>query len=164
MQKPTLFLLLMSMMLLSGCVTIAKSPDGAVFGEDFSELTFEMGVTDSVSLGSATTQEYRIGDVAQYSDGVVTKIFTWASKSPKTLLVKAGERTAVFAQMDKKYGAPGFSPTTNNYCTNGSRFTPQPNTRYRIIQTGDAAVGCVLKVTDSETDRVPDDLEKVLFE
>lgn len=151
------------LMLASGCVTLAKSPEGATFGADYAEATFEMGVGDSVGLGHATTQEYRIGDVEAFEDAVTVKIFTWAAKKPSVLLVKVGEPVTIFGQMDRMFGAPGISASGNNWCTNGSRFTPRANTRYQIVQTGDARVGCVLTITESGTGKIPDDLEPILF-
>jgi hypothetical protein len=149
---------------LGGCSGAASfSPKGASFGADYAELVFELGVANTVSLGSATNQQYRISDTASWNAGRLVKIFTWAAKSPKTVLLGAGKRIYVFAQMDRMYGAPGITSSGNNTCMNGSAFTPQANTRYRIVQTGSAYGACNLAITDLTTGNEAEGVEPVLF-
>ncbi len=145
----------------NGSATFA--PKGASFGADYAELVFELGVTNTVSLGSATNQQYRISDTASWDAGRLVKIFTWAAKSPKSVLLGAGKRIYVFGQMDRMYGAPGVTSSGNNYCLNGSGFTPQANTRYRIVQTGSAYGECKLAITDLTTGKEAAGVEPVLF-
>lgn len=147
----------------TGCVTSASVPKGAVFGPDFAEATFEMGVVDSVGFGHATNQEYRVGDVARIEDAGVVKIFTWAAKKPMPFLLQAGKEVTVFAKMDRTTGAPGITSTTDNWCINASRFTPSPATRYRVVQKGSAFGGCELTVVEAQSGRVPEGLDVILF-
>jgi len=147
----------------AGCVTSAPVPKGAMFGPEFAEATFEMGVADSVGFGHATNQEYRVGDVARIEDAGVVKIFTWAAKKPMPFLLQAGKEITVFAKMDRTTGAPGITSTTDNWCINASRFTPAPATRYQVVQKGSAFGACTLTVVESETGRVPVGLEVILF-
>jgi hypothetical protein len=149
---------------LYGCVgTASFAPKGAALGADYAELVFELGVANTVSLGSATNQQYRISDAASWNAGRLVKIFTWAAKSPKIVLLGAGKRVYIYAQMDRMFGAPGITSSGNNTCMNGSAFTPQANTRYRIVQTGSAYGACNLAITDLTTDKEAVGVEPVLF-
>lgn len=149
---------------IAGCAGGASfAPKDAVLGPDYAEAVFELGVADTVSLGSATTQEYRISDTDQWEEGRLVKIFTWAHKSPKVLLLGADKRVYVFARMKRIYGAPGITSSGDNWCMNGSAFTPRPNTRYRIQQTGSAYGACTLTIIDAAAGEEPADVEQVLF-
>jgi hypothetical protein len=151
-------------LMLSGCTGAASfAPKGAALGADYAELVFELGVANTVSLGSATNQQYRISDTASWNDGRLVKIFTWAAKSPKTVYLAAGKRVYVFAQMDRMYGAPGITSSGNNTCLNGSAFTPQANTRYRIVQVGSAYGACNLAITDLTMGKEAEGVDQVLF-
>lgn len=139
------------------------APKGAKFRPDNAEVVFELGVADTVSLGSATNQQYRVSEIEDWDSGRFIKLFTWASKKPKTVLLPAGKPVYVYAQMDRMFGAPGITTSGNNGCMNGSYFTPQPNTRYRVKQTGSPYGPCFLSITDAVTGAEPQDLRKVMF-
>jgi hypothetical protein len=148
---------------LAGCVTRAQIPNGATAGADYAAATFELGITDTVGLGNATTQEYRIGDTQDFKQSAQVKIFTWVSKSPKEFLLRTGRTVFVFSKVDRSYGAPGISASGYNTCKNISSFAPQPFARYRVVQTGDAFNRCELQIIDLATGKRPDDLKMVLF-
>lgn len=159
---PRLVLLLAGAALLGGA-SRPFAPKDARFGPDYAEVVFELGVTDTVSMGSATTQEYRISETEDWDAGRFVKLFTWAAKKPKTLLLPVGKPIYVFGQMDRMFGAPGLTSSGNNKCLNGSYFTPQPNVRYRVKQTGSPFGPCTMAVIDAATGAAPEDLRIVLF-
>ena len=96
-----------------GCVASAPVPKGAVFGPQFAEATFELGLADTVGFGVASTQEYRVGPSAEFEEAGVVKIFTWAAKKPTPHLLEAGKPVVVFAKMNRMTGAPGKCPWKN---------------------------------------------------
>lgn len=143
----------------AGCAGSAPVPKGAVFGPQFAEATFELGLTDTVGFGVATTQEYRVGASADFERAGIVKIFTWAAKKPAPHLLEAGKPVIVFAKMNRMTGAPGITSSSEAWCINRSRFTPAPATRYRVVQRGVATEGCTLSVVETETGRPPEGLE-----
>jgi len=163
MKAFTRLLLLVAGASLLGGASRPFAPKDARFGPDYAEVVFELGVTDTVSLGSATNQQYRISETEDWDAGRFVKLFTWVSKKPKTLLLPAGKPIYVFGHMDRMYGAPGLTNSGNDGCMNGSYFTPQPNTRYRVKQTGSPFGPCTLSINDVVTGVEPQDLRKVLF-
>ncbi|MBA4009849.1 MAG: hypothetical protein C0511_18990 [Hyphomicrobium sp.] len=146
-----------------GCVASAPVPKGAVFGPQFAEATFELGLADTVGFGVASTQEYRVGPSAEFEEAGVVKIFTWAAKKPTPHLLEAGKPVVVFAKMNRMTGAPGITSSSDAWCINRSRFTPAPATRYRVVQRGIATEGCALSVVETETGRAPAGLEVIPF-
>lgn len=144
---------------LGGCVSMARDPAGAVLGPDFAEVTFRLGIEDTVGLGSATVQEYRIGPGRDRAQARTARIFTWAHKDPRSLLLPAGQRVHVFAELRGYWGAPGISHNGSDTCLNMSAFTPQPGARYDVMQVGEAAVTCRLQIVDLATGTPPQDLE-----
>ncbi len=157
-----LALLVASALLLTGASS-PFAPKGATFGPDYAELVFELGVTDTVSLGSATNQEYSISQTADWATARLVKLFGWAAKKPKAVLLPAGKQVHVVAQMDRLSGAPGVASWANNKCLNVSAFTPQPSTRYRVRQTGSPFGACYLAIIDVATGREPQDVKKIVF-
>lgn len=139
------------------------SPKNAALGPDYAELVFELGLEDTVSMGSAKTQEYRISKTDRFHDGQLVKLFTWAARKPKSILHPAGRRIFVFGRMNRLFGAPGISSSGQNWCMNGSSFTPRPHTRYRIVQKGSPYGSCEITVTDLATGLQPQDVERVMF-
>ncbi|WP_285710626.1 hypothetical protein [Erythrobacter oryzae] len=147
----------------AGCVASAPVPKGAVFGPQFAEATFELGLADTVGFGVATTQEYRVGATPEFEEAGVVKIFTWAAKKPAPHLLEAGKPVVVFAKMNRMTGAPGITSSSDAWCINRSRFTPAPATRYRVVQSGVATEGCALSVVEADTGRAPASLEVIPF-
>lgn len=150
------FALLACAIALSGCVSYASVPDGAVFGIDYAEATFTLGVNETVGFGSATVQEYRLSATPDYHDGETVKVFTWAAKDPKTHLLQAGENIYIMARMRDLAMSNSIS------CTVGSSFTPQANTRYNVYLRR-LSHGCRLEIREQDTGREPADLERVRF-
>lgn len=162
MKFGRLVLLLVSVALVGGAGN-PIAPKGSQFGPENAEVVFELGVTDTVSLGSATNQQYRVSETEDWDAGRFVKLFTWAAKKPKTVLLPAGKPVYVYAQMDRMFGAPGLTSSGNDGCMNGSYFTPQPSTRYLVKQTGSPFGPCYLSIIDVATGTEPQDLRKVLF-
>ena len=148
--------LILSSMLLAGCVSYAKTPAGATFGKDYAAAEFRLGVDETVGLGSATVQEYRISETASYDDGQTVKIFTWAAKEPKTHLMEVGKNTYIFAQMRD------IGTSVDHFCTAGSSFTPQADTRYDVYLSR-TNPGCLLEIKERESGNDPADLERVRY-
>lgn len=156
--------------MVAGCLLTAGlgaakpfAPKGAILGPDYAELTFELGLDDTVSMGSAKTQEYRISPSDRFDDGKTVKMFTWAAKKPKTILLPAGKQTHVFARMTRLFGAPGITSWGNNWCVNGASFTPQAGTRYRVMQKGSPYGACTLSIMLADSGQQAPGQEPVLF-
>lgn len=148
---------------LGGCVTMARQQDGATFGNDYAELTFVLGLEDTVGLGTATTQEYRISAEQDFDSARRVTFFNWVNKEPEQFLVPVGEPVHVFAQITGLWGAPGITSSGSNTCLNITRLVPRPNTRYRIEQRGEATQGCLLAIVDAATGAVSPEAEMVRF-
>jgi hypothetical protein len=148
---------------LGGCVSMARDPAGAVLGPDFAELTFRLGVEDTVGLGSATVQEYRIGASRDQAQARTARIFTWAHKDPRSLLLPVGQPVHAFAELRGYWGAPGITHNGSNTCLNISVFTPQPGARYDVMQVGEPTITCRLQIIDMATGAPPAGLEVITF-
>lgn len=148
---------------LAGCVSMARQPDGAVLGTDFAEATFRLGVADTVGAGRATVQEYRIGTNRDQAQARTVRIFTWANKDPRVLLLPVGQPTYVFAELRGLWGAPGITDNGTDTCRNISVFTPQPGARYEVMQAGEPTIACVLRIDDVATGAPPTGLEVLTF-
>jgi len=148
---------------LAGCAAGYRPPPGAALGADYAELTFELALTDMVGFGSATTQRFAIGTSPDETQGQGIRMFTWAHKDPKVILVPSGQPLHVFATMTGLWGAPGVTHSGSDSCRNVSLFTPRANTRYRVSQVGEPTEGCRLRVIDAATGTEPDDVSRIRF-
>lgn len=150
-------------LLLAGCAAGYRAPPGAALGEQYAELTFELALTDMVGFGTATTQAFAIGEGPLEAEAQAVRIFTWAHKDPKTVLVPANRPLHVFARMTGLWGAPGITSSGSNWCRNVSQFTPRPNARYRVSQVGQETVACRLIILDAVTGQPPADLSALIL-
>ena len=93
-------------------------------GPGYGEAVFELGVTDTVSTGSATTQEYRISDTANVAEGRMVKLFTGRRNRQRRCCWRTASGSMSLRGWNGCSGHRGF-PFGEQLCMNGSSFAPR---------------------------------------
>lgn len=148
--------------ILAACAAGSDIPKTAAFGSRYAEATYLKGYKNS-GLGNASNQFY----TKAYDDTCDSlrsgARFAPLSGSSKTVLLEANRRTIIYALTNNlQSGGVSVDVVINqSTCLNKVVFTPQPNTRYQIVQRRENAGSCYLEITDVSTGDVPGDVEQL---
>ena len=135
---------------LAGCATTAREPEGAVFGPDFSELTFHRDpATRQATAGISQMFNRLEGGPGGRAEQMA--LFTWVSGDQKTFPVRANEPITIAIDFDQ------WEYASSADCQNQATFTPHPSTRYDVRQRLTSEF-CRIEIVDRNTGREPADI------